>query len=148
MKELIIGDMHFGVKSNSIEWLTKQCALLNTQVTEIIKKGDIQRVVFLGDVFDVRYGFKIDNIKKVFAEERDNYIREMKLAEDYADVRIKEIIERAKEESKMIYTDLMEMDVHKQSVRGSLEKINQMFNINIDFDSEWLKFLGVESIPF
>ena len=55
MKELIIGDMHFGVKSNSVEWLTKQCTLLNTQVTNIIKKGDIQRIVFLGDVFDVRY---------------------------------------------------------------------------------------------
>lgn len=74
MKELIIGDMHFGVKSNSVEWLTKQCALLNTQVTEIIKKGDIQRVVFLGDVFDVRY-----SINQQVASEVKECIRKLAL---------------------------------------------------------------------
>lgn len=55
MRELVIGDIHFGIKSNSVEWLTKQCKLLDTQVSEIIETKDISRVVFLGDVFDVRY---------------------------------------------------------------------------------------------
>ena len=66
--------MHFGVKSNSVEWLTKQCALLNTQVTEIIKKGDIHRVVFLGDVFDVRY-----SINQQVASEVKECIRKLAL---------------------------------------------------------------------
>ena len=39
MRELVIGDMHFGIKSNSVEWLNKQCELLNTQVTKIVKEG-------------------------------------------------------------------------------------------------------------
>ena len=37
MRDLIIGDIHFGVKSNSIEWLEKQCKLINTQVVDIVK---------------------------------------------------------------------------------------------------------------
>ena len=35
MRELVIGDVHFGVKSNSVEWLTKQCKLFDTQITDI-----------------------------------------------------------------------------------------------------------------
>ena len=52
MRDLVIGDIHFGIKSNSIEWLEKQCKLINTQVTAIVKTKDIDRIVFLGDVFD------------------------------------------------------------------------------------------------
>lgn len=55
MKELLIGDIHFGIKSNSIDWLNKQCEFINKQIINIVKNTDINRVVFLGDVFDVRY---------------------------------------------------------------------------------------------
>lgn len=55
MRELIIGDVHFGVKSNSTEWLTKQCNFINEQVTSIIKEKKLERIVFLGDLFDIRY---------------------------------------------------------------------------------------------
>ena len=74
MRELVIGDMHFGVKSNSVEWLKKQCELLNTQVTGIIKEGNIERVVFLGDVFDVRY-----SINQQVASEVKECIRNLAL---------------------------------------------------------------------
>lgn len=74
MRELVIGDVHFGVKSNSVEWLTKQCALLNNQVTDIIKTKDIQRIVFLGDVFDVRY-----SINQQVASEVKECIRNLAL---------------------------------------------------------------------
>ena len=74
MRELVIGDMHFGVKSNSVEWLNKQCELLNTQVTKIVKEGNIERIVFLGDVFDVRY-----SINQQVASEVKECIRNLAL---------------------------------------------------------------------
>ena len=74
MRELVIGDMHFGIKSNSVEWLNKQCELLNTQVTKIIKEGNIERIVFLGDVFDVRY-----SINQQVASEVKECIRNLAL---------------------------------------------------------------------
>ena len=74
MRELVIGDMHFGIKSNSVEWLKKQCELLNTQVTKIIKEDNIERIVFLGDVFDVRY-----SINQQVASEVKECIRNLAL---------------------------------------------------------------------
>ena len=72
MKELVIGDMHFGVKSNSIEWLTKQCELIDKQISKIIDEYNLDRIVFLGDLFDVRY-----SINQQVASEVKKTIRKM-----------------------------------------------------------------------
>lgn len=54
---LVIGDVHFGVKNNSVTWLDKQVEFFEKQVYPIIKKAkelNISDVVFLGDMFDIR----------------------------------------------------------------------------------------------
>ena len=83
MRDLIIGDIHFGVKSNSIEWLEKQCKLINTQVVDIVKTKDIDRIVFLGDVFDVRY-----SINQQVASEVKTCIRNLALVCNQKNVKI------------------------------------------------------------
>ena len=55
MRQLLIGDCHFGVYSNSVNWLEKQLQFFNTQVREVLDTNSIDRVVFLGDLFDIRY---------------------------------------------------------------------------------------------
>ena len=55
MRQLLIGDCHFGVYSNSVNWLEKQLQFFNTQVREVLDTKSIDRVVFLGDLFDIRY---------------------------------------------------------------------------------------------
>lgn len=72
MRELVVGDIHFGVKSNSLEWLYKQCKLIDNQITEIVNTKNIQRIVFLGDVFDIRY-----SINQQVAGEVKNSIRKL-----------------------------------------------------------------------
>lgn len=72
MNELVIGDIHFGTKSNSIEWLLKQCKLIDDQVSECVDKYKPNRVVFLGDVFDIRY-----SINQQIACEVKNSIRRL-----------------------------------------------------------------------
>lgn len=53
MKDLVIGDVHFGVKTNSISWLEQQVDFIKKEVFPRIDGHD--RIIFLGDLFDVRY---------------------------------------------------------------------------------------------
>ena len=55
MRDLIIGDLHFGIKSNSVTWLESQLDFFDKQIFEIIKEKEIKRVIFLGDISDIRY---------------------------------------------------------------------------------------------
>ena len=48
-----------------------------------------------------------------------------------------------KKESYAIYENLMEFDPKTDSARPELEKINKMFSMNIDFEKDWLSFIGV-----
>lgn len=95
------------------------------------------------DLFDIQYGFKISQIKRLFAETQEAYNAEYNLSTQYADSEIALIIERARKESIAIYENLEALDVKHQSVRSELEKVNTMFSINIDFEADWLKFLGI-----
>lgn len=55
MRELLIGDLHFGIKSNSLFWLETQKEFFEKQIFEVIEEENIDRIVFLGDLFDIRY---------------------------------------------------------------------------------------------
>lgn len=55
MRELLIGDCHFGIKTNSIFWLTKQIEFFDKVIIPTIKNENIDRVIFLGDLTDIRY---------------------------------------------------------------------------------------------
>ena len=74
MKELLIGDMHFGIKTNSTYWLDTQIDFFEKQIFDTIDKNpDLDRVVFLGDLFDIRYsinqqiGIEVKNIIRKLA---------------------------------------------------------------------------------
>ena len=55
MKQLLIGDCHFGTSSNSVVWLENQLKFFNTQFIEVLDNKEIDRIVFLGDLTDIRY---------------------------------------------------------------------------------------------
>lgn len=55
MKQLLVGDCHFGTHSNSVTWLEQQLNFFNTCFIETLDNKEIDRVVFLGDLFDIRY---------------------------------------------------------------------------------------------
>lgn len=55
MRKLVIGDVHFGVRSNSLTWLEAQLDFFNKQIFDIIEHKDIDQIVFLGDIHDIRY---------------------------------------------------------------------------------------------
>ena len=75
MKELLIGDVHFGIKTNATYWLDTQIDLFEKQIFDVIDKNpDLDRIVFLGDLFDIRYsinqqiGIEVKNIIRKLAD--------------------------------------------------------------------------------
>lgn len=72
MRELVIGDIHFGIKTNSLSWLDSQTKLFKNQIFDIIEKEKLDRIVFLGDIFDIRYA-----INQQVGIEVKNIIREL-----------------------------------------------------------------------
>ena len=74
MRELVIGDLHFRIKNNSVTWLESQLSFFEFQIFNIIKSEDLDRIVFLGDVTDVRYainqqvGIEVKNIIRKLAK--------------------------------------------------------------------------------
>ncbi len=78
MKDLVIGDIHFGIKTNSPVWLEHQINFFENQIFEIIDTNNYDRVVFLGDVFDIRYsintqvGIKVKNLVRYMSNKFKN----------------------------------------------------------------------------
>jgi hypothetical protein len=97
------------------------------------------------DLFDVQFGFKMTRIRELFDLTREEYEKEYICAKEYADTEISQIIDYARGESIEIYHNLEEIDIKKHSARKSLETINTMFSMNIDFEEDWLKFIGAVS---
>lgn len=55
MRQLLIGDCHFGIHSNSVIWLENQLKFFNTQFLDVLDNKNIDRVVYCGDITDQRY---------------------------------------------------------------------------------------------
>lgn len=71
MRELVIGDVHFGVKTNSTFWLETQLDFFRKQIFNVIKEEKLDRIVFLGDLFDIRYSVQQEvgiEVKQIIRE--------------------------------------------------------------------------------
>ena len=76
MRILCVGDLHFGIKTNSVTWLTSQLEYFDNQFFDILDNKDIDKVIFLGDVFDVRYSINQQvgiEVKNKFREMLDRF---------------------------------------------------------------------------
>ncbi len=54
-RALVIGDFHFGVKTNSTQWLEFMLEYLTKDIRNLIIERSPNKVIFLGDLFDIRY---------------------------------------------------------------------------------------------
>lgn len=76
MRSLVIGDVHFGIKTNSLIWLESQIKFFNDQIFPTIENKNIDRIIFLGDLYDIRYSINQQigiELKKLFREMLDKY---------------------------------------------------------------------------
>lgn len=102
-------------------------------LTTIVCTNLTMLVLQQADLFNVRVGFKINNIRNLFEEENSKYNKKIAIAENYADAVINQTLENADREVYEIEENLFKLDPYAQLARGELDKINQIFNIDIDF---------------
>ena len=75
MRNLVIGDMHFGIKTNNTAWMESQLKLIEKQVIKEAIDNDVDNVIFLGDLFDIRYA-----INQVIGINVQRLVRKMSVA--------------------------------------------------------------------
>ena len=102
-------------------------------LTTIVCTNLTMLVLQQADLFNVRVGFKINNIRNLSEEENSKYNKKIAIAENYADAVINQTLENADREVYEIEENLFKLDPYAQLARGELDKINQIFNIDIDF---------------
>ena len=76
MRKLVIGDLHFGIKSNSVTWLESQLDFFDKQIFDIIENKNIDKIVFLGDIHDIRYSINQQigiELRNLFRKMLDRY---------------------------------------------------------------------------
>ena len=112
-------------------------------LTTVICTNLTMLILKKADLFDVEFGFKMSQVRKLFSTSRQAYEEANVISQKYADEQIEQIIQQARYQSKEIYNSLMEINPHKESARPELEKISRMFSMDIDFEKEWLYFLGI-----
>jgi len=96
------------------------------------------------DLFDIRFNFKLNEIKELFATAREDFANEMELAANYSASEIDAMLAMAQNECREIYANIVEFNPFETEAREDLQKISTMFNMGIDFDKKWQEFLGAE----
>jgi len=112
-------------------------------LTTVICTNLVMVILQKADLFDVRFGFKMNAIRKMFDEEYENYTKELNAIETYNEYEISKVLYYAKQDTKALYDELYDLDPKKEDTTDSLNHVKSMFNINLDFDDGWCQYLGV-----
>ncbi|GAA0077097.1 hypothetical protein UT300005_14750 [Clostridium sp. CTA-5] len=95
------------------------------------------------DLFNTKYGLLVANIEKAFEETKESYLASFSSLNENANDKIDEILNGVEEEISIVKFRLKNLDMYNDNVQEDLEGINKIFDMNIDFDSEWNEFIGV-----
>lgn len=115
-------------------------------IVTILVTNLIMLVLEKADLFDVHYGLLVANIDRIFEEEEYNSYKESSqlLLQNLGYERMEKDVKMLGEQINEITNELLQLDMYQDSAYGSLNEINDTFDMQIDFDSEWAYFLGKE----
>lgn len=129
------------------EYLEKQFGLPNFLmeplqiIVTVLSTNILMLVLQKLDLFDVQYGLLVSNIEKVFEEENNRYLAESAEIYDNDTELMEEQLESIKAHIKDVENELYALNIHKDDLSPVLEKLNSVFNMEIDFNSEWNEFV-------
>lgn len=113
-------------------------------IATVVCTNLVMLVLEKADLFNVRHGLLLTNIQQVFQRENQLYLRSFgdlsASNKEDTDRKLREVVAEI-EETKI---RLRVIDPHTDSVQQELERINETFEMNIDFDKEWKTYLGVD----
>ncbi len=122
------------------EWILAPLQVLATVVCTNLTMLILRKI----DLFDVNYGFKMAQIRELFDRTEKEYEERFDLAMIAANTEIESIIKQAKQECMDIYDNLQDMNMGEQTARTDLERVNKMFSVGINYEEDWLRFIGVQ----
>ncbi len=123
------------------EWVLAPLQIL----TSVVCTNFTLLILRKADLFDVNYGFKMAQIRELFEKTELEYEKQFELSKRAADFEIDKIINQARQECMDIYENLQDLNMGSKSSRDDLEKINKMFSVGVNFEDDWMKFLGIQA---
>ena len=82
------------------------------------------------------------NIEKAFNEENEQYLAASQANYNYGFSLMDEQIEALQKEINDIQEALSILDVYHDDVTPYLQRISQIFDMQIDFEKEWAEYVG------
>ena len=109
-------------------------------IVTIISTNVIMLILNEMDLFNVRYGLLKSNIEKLFLNENEKFMQESTalLSEGYE--ASNEELQRIETEIAEIMESIQLLDIKKDDAVDSLDNINKLFCMGIDFEEEWRYF--------
>lgn len=117
-------------------WLMEPLQLILT----IVATNVVMLILQKADLFHVKHGLLVQNIRNMFEEERSNLNAvALQLTEQFKS-NTEQKIQVIQSEIEVIKLRLTTLDLYNEDVLPELERLNRMYKLNIDFYQEWRKF--------
>jgi hypothetical protein len=110
-------------------------------IVTILSTNIIMLVLQKMDLFDIQYGLLVANIEKVFDEANEAYLQESSELFETSSKEINTYMNKITEHMQEIQESVSKIDIHKEEITPYLEKLNSLFDMEIDFNSEWNEFI-------
>ena len=100
----------------------------------------IMLILQKADLFDVQYGLLVANIERVFDEEYENYVTQSEEIMKQDKRVFEEQMSEIKAEIAEIRASIENLDFYTASVADDLNRLNDIFDMGIDFNQEWAEY--------
>ncbi|HDR7253974.1 hypothetical protein [Bacillus pacificus] len=107
----------------------------------VVVSNLVMLIMQKADLFDIRYGLKVEKLKNIIDEYHMSYTLSTEELLKESNLESKSAFELIENEIEELSTAIDSMDLKQDSVYEELNRINQIFVMDIDFDKEWEIFL-------
>ena len=91
-------------------------------------------------MFDVQYGLLVSNIQTIFEQENQIYLEESERLKQQGEREAEEYMDGLHEEIAEIENNLADFDPFEGDACIELSKLNEIYEMGIDFKKEWIDF--------
>lgn len=129
------------------EWAEKQYQLPDIVmeplqiIVTILSTNLIMLVLQKVDLFDVQYGLLVSNIEQSFQVEYEDYIEQTQFLTTSSEEQMSMYFEDLAKQISEIESSIESLDLYEDDATQTLNQLNEIYNMGIDFDQEWSDFL-------
>lgn len=98
------------------------------------------------DLFDVQYGFLVANIDKIFDEENERFMQQSEELQTKGKQELEAMADKIRESIAQTEETIRQLNLYEDDAQESLDRINRMFHMGIDFNAEWAYFTAAQTV--